>query len=137
MLNLPLSLEDAKRRNLCRLCGEPAGGFEVFGVEFVHGVCWKKLARPQAETVDHPEHYGGKDNPHEVIKVLCAWGLEKDSLLWNMGKYLGRWDKKDTVREQIGKSIWYGLRRLAILDGFDPNTYNDAIAEAKKKQGAA
>ena len=25
------------------------------------------------EAVDHPAHYGGKDNPYEVIKVLEAW----------------------------------------------------------------
>lgn len=25
--------------------------------------------------VDHPAHYGGKDNPYEAIKVIEAWGL--------------------------------------------------------------
>ena len=84
------------------------------------------------EMVDHPAHYGGKDNPHEVVKVLRAWGLEKDALLWNMGRYLGRWDKKGKVREQVGKAVWYGLRRLAILDGRDPDHYNDAIKAAQK-----
>jgi hypothetical protein len=36
--------------------------------------------------VNGPAHYGGKDNPHEVIKCLEAWGLEKDALVWNAVK---------------------------------------------------
>lgn len=25
--------------------------------------------------VDHPDHYGGADNPYETIKVIEAWNL--------------------------------------------------------------
>jgi len=25
------------------------------------------------ETINHPDHYGGKDNPYEAIKVIEAW----------------------------------------------------------------
>ena len=25
--------------------------------------------------IDHPDHYGGKDNPYEAIKVIEAWSL--------------------------------------------------------------
>jgi len=81
-------------------------------------------------SVDHPDHYGGKENAYETIKVLKAWGLERDALLWNVGKYLSRWNKKGVLREQVGKAVWYGLRRLAELDGLGEDTYNDAIAEA-------
>lgn len=28
-----------------------------------------------SEAVDHPSHYGGKDNPYEAIKVIEAWEL--------------------------------------------------------------
>lgn len=28
-----------------------------------------------AETVNHPAHYGGADNPYEAIKVIEAWAL--------------------------------------------------------------
>lgn len=28
-----------------------------------------------AEAVHHPAHYGGADNPYEVIKVIEAWEL--------------------------------------------------------------
>ena len=27
------------------------------------------------EMVDHPNHYGGEDNPYEAIKVIEAWDL--------------------------------------------------------------
>ena len=30
----------------------------------------------QNEMVNGPAHYGGVDNPYEVIKVCEAWGLE-------------------------------------------------------------
>lgn len=29
-----------------------------------------------SEQVNHPQHYGGKDNPFEAIKVIEAWRLE-------------------------------------------------------------
>ncbi len=29
-----------------------------------------------SEKVNHPEHYGGKNNPYEAIKVIEAWGDE-------------------------------------------------------------
>ena len=136
VLVMPLSVEDARQRNLCRLCGESASVPITldYGKEFAHTSCVSKLYANNAdpETVDHPDHYGGKDNPYEVIKVLEAWRLEEDALLWNMGKYLGRWDAKGETREQVGKAIWYGLRRLAVLDGLDPDTYNDAIKAARK-----
>jgi len=37
-----------------------------------------------------PEHYGGKDNPYEVIKVIDAWGLQASFNIANAVKYLSR-----------------------------------------------
>lgn len=51
------------------------------------------------EMVNHPSHYGGGDNPYEVIKVLSAWGLDKDAHLWNAVKYIARAGKKDPDKE--------------------------------------
>lgn len=45
-----------------------------------------------AEKVDHPEHYGGKDNPYEAIKVIDAWELSFS--LGNAIKYICRAGKK-------------------------------------------
>lgn len=90
-----------------------------------------------SSAVDHPDHYGGKENPYETIKVLKAWGLERDALLWNVGKYLSRWNKKGVLREQVGKAVWYGLRRLAELDGLGEDAYNDAVAGAGPRESDA
>ena len=60
-----------------------------------------------SETVDHPEHYGGKDNPYEAIKVIEAWGL--GFCLGNVVKYIARAGRKPTatVLEDLKKAAWY------------------------------
>lgn len=58
----------------------------------------------KSESVNHPPHYGGKDNPYEAIKVIEAWGC--DFLIGNAVKYIARWNKKGGV-EDIRKAIWY------------------------------
>lgn len=61
------------------------------------------------EAVDHPQHYGGADNPYEVIKVLRAW-LTRDEYLGflkgNSLKYLARHRQKGGD-EDLRKSQWY------------------------------
>ena len=44
------------------------------------------------EQVNHPAHYGGKDNPYEAIKVIDAHNL--DFCLGNVLKYILRAGKK-------------------------------------------
>lgn len=63
--------------------------------------------------VNHPAHYGGEDNPYEAIKVLKAWGLEKDAYLWNVGKYLARAGKKDDMLQDLEKMAFYLNERIA------------------------
>jgi hypothetical protein len=67
------------------------------------------------ETVNHPSHYGG-DVPHEVIKCLEAWGLEKDALLWNAVKYIARAGKKSNELEDLRKAEFYLRRRIATME---------------------
>jgi hypothetical protein len=57
--------------------------------------------------VNHPQHYGGEDNPYEVIKVLRAWDLGFS--LGNAIKYISRAGKKDPTKkiEDLRKAIWY------------------------------
>ena len=58
------------------------------------------------DNVDHPKHYGGKDNPYEAIKVIDAWGL--DFALGNAVKYISRAGKKtDSPLEDLEKAKWY------------------------------
>jgi hypothetical protein len=67
--------------------------------------------------VDHPDHYGGKDNPYEAIKVVEAWGL--DFCLGNAAKYISRAGQKDPTKEveDLEKASWYIRRRIRQLNG--------------------
>lgn len=63
------------------------------------------------EKVNHPQHYGGADNPYEVIKVLEHW-LTRDEfvgfLKGNVQKYLARAKKKGVLpMEDYAKALWY------------------------------
>lgn len=65
-----------------------------------------------SEQVNHPEHYGGADNPYEAIKVIEAWNL--DFNLGNAVKYIARAGKKGTPLNgmiDLEKAEWY-LKRF-------------------------
>jgi hypothetical protein len=68
------------------------------------------------EQVDHPHHYGGKDNPYEAIKVIEAWGL--GFCLGNAIKYISRAGKKDSGKtlEDLKKAFWYMQRYFKYGD---------------------
>lgn len=70
----------------------------------------------EREVINHPQHYGG-DTPYEVIKVLEAWGLDKDFCLGNSVKYIARAGKKELSLEieDLEKSLWYLQRKIARL----------------------
>jgi hypothetical protein len=59
------------------------------------------------EQVNHPQHYGGKNNEYEAIKVIDAWDLGFS--LGNAIKYINRAGKKrkDTELEDLKKALWY------------------------------
>ena len=69
------------------------------------------------EMVNGPQHYGGADNPYEVIKVCEAWGLDKDAYLFNVVKYVARAGKKDPQKEleDLKKAIFYLNRKVENL----------------------
>lgn len=67
------------------------------------------------ETVDHPAHYGGADDPYEAIKVIEAWALN-----FSLGcvlKYIKRRAQKGEMIEQLKKARWYLDREIARLEG--------------------
>lgn len=70
---------------------------------------------PPRESVDHPSHYGGKDNAYEAIKVIHAWKLGFD--LGNAVKYISRAGKKDPSKEieDLKKAIWYIESHINLL----------------------
>ena len=65
------------------------------------------------EMVNHPQHYGGKDNPYEAIKVIEAWELGFN--LGNTVKYISRAGKKGTDKEfqDLNKALWYLEREVS------------------------
>ncbi len=67
------------------------------------------------EMVDHPAHYGGAENPYEVIKVLEAWGLDASFCLGNAVKYIARAGKKESASyiEDLKKARWYLDRAIS------------------------
>jgi hypothetical protein len=68
--------------------------------------------------VNHPQHYGGEDDPYEVIKVMIAWDPEMayHFCVGNAIKYLGRLGKKDPEKrvEDLRKSSWYSEQAANI-----------------------
>jgi len=70
------------------------------------------------ELVTHPTHYGGKDNPYEVIKIAEATGLDKDAYLFNVLKYIVRSGKKDDNPpvQDLKKALFYLDRRIKIIE---------------------
>jgi len=64
------------------------------------------------ETINHPAHYGGADNPYEVIKIIEHYEL--GFCLGNVLKYILRAGKKDPKKEleDLKKSVWYLNREI-------------------------
>lgn len=71
----------------------------------------------EKEMVNHPNHYGGKDNPYETIKVIDAWEL--DFCLGNCIKYISRAGKKgkDKELEDLKKAAFYLDYKINKLSG--------------------
>lgn len=67
--------------------------------------------------MNHPAHYGGKDNPYEVIKVIMAWDL--GFCLGNAVKYIARAGKKPGASslEDLKKARWYLDYLIERLEG--------------------
>jgi hypothetical protein len=68
----------------------------------------------KTESVNHPPHYGGEDNPYEHVKVAEAWGLVSNAHLYNCTKYIARAGKKGQGKmvEDLQKAKWYLERAI-------------------------
>lgn len=62
------------------------------------------------EQVNHPNHYGGGENPYEAIKVIEAWELNFH--LGNAVKYISRAGKKGAAKQDLQKAVWYLQREI-------------------------
>jgi len=68
------------------------------------------------EQVNHPDHYGGKNNEYEAIKVIDAWELGFS--LGNTIKYISRAGKKGKNKEleDLRKAKWYLEHHIKQLE---------------------
>ena len=104
-----------KRKKLCRLAGNPKETTYWLFVTPENAPAPKKV-----DVVNDPSHYGGKDNPYEVIKVLEAWKLEKNAYLWNTVKYIARADHKGNALQDLKKAQYYLNREIANREKGQP-----------------
>ena len=67
------------------------------------------------DLVNHPNHYGGKNNPYEAIKITEAYNLNFH--LGNAIKYILRAGKKHNASptQDLEKAVWYLERHLENL----------------------
>jgi len=70
------------------------------------------------EFVNHPQHYGGENNPYEVVKIAEATGLDKDAYLFNVLKYIVRSGRKNDNPpvQDLKKALWYLDRRIKTME---------------------
>jgi hypothetical protein len=66
-----------------------------------------------SDNVNHPEHYGGVDNPFEAIKIIEAYDLNFNR--GNVLKYLLRAGKKNDELEDLHKALFYISREIERL----------------------
>jgi len=87
----------------------------IWYINHHHIEAWEFVEEEPKEHVDHPQHYGGADNPYEAIKVIEAWDL--GFCLGNTIKYISRAGKKDPAKEvqDLNKAIWYLQRHIDKL----------------------
>lgn len=65
------------------------------------------------EMVNHPDHYGGANNPYEVIKIIEALGVSFH--IGNVLKYILRAGKKNSELEDLKKARWYLDRYIELI----------------------
>ena len=67
--------------------------------------------KPSAhDDVNAPKHYRAGD-VYETIRVIEAWGLDKDFYLANAIKYISRFNEKEGVKS-LEKAVWYMQRKI-------------------------
>lgn len=67
-------------------------------------------AKHEPESVNHPNHYGGENNPLEVINIIEHYDLGFH--LGNVVKYVLRAGKKGNRKEDLKKALWYLEREI-------------------------
>lgn len=85
--------------------------------------------KEKKEMVNHPQHYGGGDNPYEVIKVIEAWNL--GFCLGNTLKYIARTGKKDDELQELEKALWYLKREIKKVKSYGKESSKGSTINTK------
>lgn len=72
------------------------------------------LVESEIDPVNHPSHYGGENNPLEVINIIEHYDLNFN--LGNVIKYCLRAGKKDELIQELKKAQWYINREIQRLE---------------------
>lgn len=105
MGNLRQSMTEEEWSDIGKRLAAEGGGVSYYGGAIPHDYIKEKVDQLE-QNVHHPQHYGGKDNVYEAIKVIDAWGL--DFALGNAVKYISRAGKKtESPLEDLEKAKWY------------------------------
>ena len=78
----------------------------------------------KAESINHPDYYGGEKNPYEALKVIIAWNL--NFCLGNVLKYISRAEKKSNNSiEDLEKARFYLDYHITTLKKNNPTKSNE------------
>lgn len=85
------------------------------------------------EQVEHPQHYGGKDNIYEVIKIAEYYNT--DLYIFNLLKYCLRAGvkNKSTEIEDLKKGAWYLQRKIDRLQAQKEEKLQELSNEFQEK----
>ena len=77
--------------------------------------------------INHPEHYGGEDNPYEAINVIESWDL--DFHLGNAINHISQSRNKENNEqlEHLKKSLWFLERKIHNIEGGDFISQNNDL----------
>lgn len=104
-------------RSMCapEFCGLPSEGSSSTRLHLQDDEHVPEGGLREPSAIDHPEYYGGGDNPYEAIKVIQAWELDFE--LGSALKYIARAGKKTpSATTDLGKAIRYLQFELEKLE---------------------
>lgn len=99
--------------------------WEAITAEDLENATMHLFTAAKPEMVNHPAHYGGEDNPYEVIKIIEHYNL--GFALGNSVKYILRCEFKGTPLEDLKKAQWYLNREITNRE----REANNAASEAR------
>lgn len=109
MGNLRQSMTEEEWSDMGKRLAAEGGGVSYYGGAIPYDYTEEKI--------NNPQHYGGKDNPYEVIKIIDAHGLGYAFSIGNVIKYTLRAGKKTKdALEDLKKAQWYIQHAIDVYE---------------------